>query len=32
MEDNKKQMQTIINNNQIKIENSVINKSNIGSE
>lgn len=31
-EDTKKQMQTIINNNQIKIENSVINKSNIGFE
>lgn len=31
-EDTKRQMQTIINNNQITIENSVIKKSNIGSE
>lgn len=31
-EETKRQMQTIINNNQITIENSVINKSSIGSE
>lgn len=31
-EDTKRQMKTIINNNQITIENSVIKKSNIGSE